>query len=69
MNYIHARGGWRGAPPAWDVNAEVKTAGDYATEIREAAAVEMNAFMERLEEGDDLVEGGANYDRPFQETD
>ena len=68
MNYIHAHGGWRGPPPSWDVTAPVKTEGDYAEEIREAAAADMNALMDRLEDGDDL-EGGANFDRPFQETD
>ncbi|RDX46185.1 P-loop containing nucleoside triphosphate hydrolase protein [Lentinus brumalis] len=68
MNYIYSHGGWRGSPPSWDVNAAVKTVGDYAEEIQEAAAAEMNAFMDRIEEGDDL-EGSANYDRAFQEID
>ncbi|KAI0747144.1 P-loop containing nucleoside triphosphate hydrolase protein [Daedaleopsis nitida] len=67
MNYIYARGGWRGPPPTWDVDAPVKTEGDYAEEIREAAAADMNAFMERLQIEDDL-EGGANFDTPFQEA-
>ncbi|KAI0691003.1 P-loop containing nucleoside triphosphate hydrolase protein [Cerioporus squamosus] len=68
MNYIYTHSGWRGPPPSWDVNAAVKAVGDYAEEIKEAAAAELNAFMERFQEGDDL-EGGANYDRAFREMD
>ncbi|TBU41757.1 P-loop containing nucleoside triphosphate hydrolase protein [Dichomitus squalens] len=68
MNYIYLHHGWRGALPTWDVNAPVKTEGDYAEDIREAAALEMNAFMERLQDGEDL-EAEANVDREFTETD
>ncbi|KAM5541781.1 hypothetical protein V8D89_004510 [Ganoderma adspersum] len=68
MNYIYSHGGWRGVSPTWDVNAPVKTSGDYADEIREAAAQEMNAFMEQIQDGEDL-EAEANVERYFMETD
>ena len=69
MNYIYLHGGWRGVEsPTWDVNAPVKTSGDYAEEIREAAAEEMNAFMEQIQDGEDL-EAEANVERYFVETD
>ncbi|KAI0634732.1 P-loop containing nucleoside triphosphate hydrolase protein [Trametes polyzona] len=67
MNYVYAHGGWRGDAPTWDTNAPVQMDGNYAAEIREAASADMEAFMARLEEGDD-VEGQANVDLPFQEV-
>ncbi|KAI1789430.1 P-loop containing nucleoside triphosphate hydrolase protein [Ganoderma leucocontextum] len=68
MNYIYLHGGWRGAAPTWDVNAPVKTSGDYAEDIREAAAEEMNEFMERVQNGED-IEAEANVERHFVEMD
>ncbi|KAH9849037.1 P-loop containing nucleoside triphosphate hydrolase protein [Lenzites betulinus] len=67
MNYIHAHGGWRGDAPTWDTTVPVQMDGNYAEEIREAAAADMDAFMARLAEGED-VEGEANVDRPFEEA-
>ncbi|KAI0360350.1 P-loop containing nucleoside triphosphate hydrolase protein [Trametes cingulata] len=67
MNYIHQHGGWRGDPPTWDTNAPVQMDGNYADEIREAAAADMDAFMARLAEGEDL-EGEANFDHAFVEA-
>ncbi|KAI0634736.1 P-loop containing nucleoside triphosphate hydrolase protein [Trametes polyzona] len=66
MNYVHARGGWRGEPPTWDTTAPVRIDGTYASEMREAAAAEMDALIARLADGED-VEGEANYDRAFRE--
>ncbi|KAI0765417.1 P-loop containing nucleoside triphosphate hydrolase protein [Fomes fomentarius] len=71
MNHIYLHGGWRGDAPVWDVNAPVKTEGDYSDELEERVASDMSALMARLElggEGED-VEGDANVDRPFQEAD
>lgn len=67
MNYVYLRGGWRGDAPTWDPNVPVRTEGDYAAEMREAAAAEMDALMARLGEGEDL-EGEANVDQAFQEA-
>ena len=39
---------------------------DYAAEMREAAAVEMEALVARFAEGED-IEGGANLNLPFVE--
>lgn len=71
MNHIYLHGGWRGDAPVWDVNAPVKTEGDYSDELEEHVANDMSALMARLGlggEGED-VEGDANVDRPFQEAD
>lgn len=68
MNYVYSRGGWKGDAPTWDTNASVRTEGDYAAEMSEAAAAEMDALMARLmSEGED-IEGAANVDQPFQEV-
>lgn len=67
MNYVYLHGGWRGDAPTWDPNVPVRTEGDYAAEMREAAAAEMDALMARLGEGEDL-EGEANVDQAFQEA-
>ncbi|KAI0646633.1 P-loop containing nucleoside triphosphate hydrolase protein [Trametes meyenii] len=68
MNFIYHHQGWRGDPPAWDVNAPVCSDVDYAKEIREAAATEIDAFIARAVGGDD-VEGEANIERAFQVAD
>lgn len=68
MNYVYHHHGWRGDPPAWDVNAPVLEDADYAKEIREAAAADMDAFMVRVAAGED-VEGEANVDVAFQGAD
>lgn len=65
MNYVYLRGGWRGDAPSWDPEEPVRTQGDYAAEMREAAAAEMDALMARLAEGEDL-EGEANMDQAFE---
>lgn len=67
MNYVYLRGGWRGDPPTWDTDAPVRTQGNYAAEMREAAAAEMDALIARLADGED-VEGEANFDQAFQEA-
>ncbi|OSD02639.1 P-loop containing nucleoside triphosphate hydrolase protein [Trametes coccinea BRFM310] len=67
MNYIHSNGGWRGSAPTWDTTAAVNMGANYAEEMREAAAADMDALMARLDEGEDL-EGQANMDRAFQEV-
>ena len=70
MNYVYLHGGWRGDPPIWDVNAPVKTEGDYMDEMEEIISNDMNVFMTRLVEGEEEdLEGDANVDRPFQGTD
>ncbi|CDO71156.1 hypothetical protein BN946_scf184845.g26, partial [Trametes cinnabarina] len=66
MNHIHAHGGWRGDAPTWDTNAPVQMDGNYAAEMRETAAADMEALMARL--GDEDLEGQANVDRAFQEA-
>ncbi|RDX46171.1 P-loop containing nucleoside triphosphate hydrolase protein [Lentinus brumalis] len=66
MNYVYLGGGWRGDDPSWDPKVPVRTEGDYAAEMQEAAAAEMDALMARLAEGEDL-EGEANIDQAFQE--
>nr|VWP00270.1 Adenylate cyclase [Ganoderma boninense] len=70
MNHVYLGGGWRGDLPTWDANAPVRDdAQDYVDELQEALAAEMSVLMSRLSlEGEDL-EGDANVDRPFQETD
>ena len=69
MNHVYLGGGWRGELPTWDVNATVRDDADYVDELQEALAAEMSVLMSRLSlEGEDL-EGDANVDRPFQETD
>ena len=75
MNYVHARGGWRGDAPGWDTSAPVRTEGDYAAEMREEAAAEMDALVARLvaAEGDSDgegrdVEAEANVDQGFVEA-
>ncbi|KAI9061625.1 P-loop containing nucleoside triphosphate hydrolase protein [Trametes sanguinea] len=67
MNYIHTHGGWRGDAPTWDTAAPVNMNANYAEEMREAAAADMDALMARLGDGEDL-EGQANMDLVFQET-
>ncbi len=66
MNYVYLGGGWRGDDPSWDPKVPVRTEGDYAAEMQEAAAAEMDALMARLAEGEDL-ESEANIDQAFQE--
>ncbi|KAI0674635.1 P-loop containing nucleoside triphosphate hydrolase protein [Trametes maxima] len=66
MNYVYLRGGWRGEPPSWDTDAPVRTDGNYAAEMREAAAAEMDALIARLAEGED-IEAEANFDQAFEE--
>ncbi len=66
MKYVYLGGGWRGDAPTWDPEFPVRAEGDYAAEMQEAAAVEMDALMARLAEGEDL-EGEANIDQAFQE--
>ncbi|OJT08299.1 hypothetical protein TRAPUB_838 [Trametes pubescens] len=69
MNYVHLHNGWRGDAPTWDTNAPVQMGGNYAEEIRDAAAADMEAFMARLGLDDyDDAEGQANMERPFQEA-
>lgn len=68
MNYVHLHNGWRGDAPTWDTSAPVQMDGNYAAEIRDAAAADVEAFMARLGLDDDDVEGDANMERPFQET-
>ncbi|TBU29420.1 P-loop containing nucleoside triphosphate hydrolase protein [Dichomitus squalens] len=68
LNYVYLHGGWRGDPPTWDVNVPVRDDADYFDELQEALAAEMGVFMSRLpSEGEDL-EGDANVEREFQET-
>ena len=76
MNHVYLHGGWRGDAPTWDVNAPVRSDGDYADELQEALAADMSAVMARLniaghsdDEGNLDLEGDANVDRPFQEAD
>ena len=78
MNHVYLHGGWRGDAPTWDVNAPVRTDGDYADELQEALAADMSAVMARLNIGghSDVdggggldLEGDANVDTPFQEAD
>ncbi|KAI0646632.1 P-loop containing nucleoside triphosphate hydrolase protein [Trametes meyenii] len=66
MNYVHLRGGWRGEPPSWNTSAPVRTDGNYAAEMREAAAAEMDELIARLADGEDL-EAEANFDQAFEE--
>ncbi|KAI1789429.1 P-loop containing nucleoside triphosphate hydrolase protein [Ganoderma leucocontextum] len=58
MNHVYLNGGWRGDPPTWDVNAPVRDDANYVDELQEALAAEMSD-----------LEGDANVDSPFQETD
>ncbi|KAI0777345.1 P-loop containing nucleoside triphosphate hydrolase protein [Trametes elegans] len=67
MNYVHLHGGWRGDAPEWDTSAEVDMRANYAAEMRDAAAADMDALMGRLGHGED-VEGEANVDHGFQEA-
>ena len=62
MNYIYLQKGWRGDEPTWDVNAPVLTDADYADELREAIAAEMNAVIAQLPPEED-IEAEANVDR------
>ena len=62
MNHVYQNGGWRGEPPTWDVNAPVLTDADYADELREAIAAEMNAVIAQLPPEED-IEAEANVDR------
>ncbi|KAJ2994399.1 hypothetical protein NUW54_g7557 [Trametes sanguinea] len=57
---------WRGDAPTWDTAAPVDMNANYAEEMREAAAADMDALMARLGDGED-VEGQANMDLAFQE--
>ncbi|KAH9930534.1 P-loop containing nucleoside triphosphate hydrolase protein [Epithele typhae] len=68
LNYVHQHGGWSGDEPGWDTSAPVDANFDYAAEIREAAANDMDALIARLAEGHD-VEAEANVERPFVEED
>ncbi|KAH9930501.1 P-loop containing nucleoside triphosphate hydrolase protein [Epithele typhae] len=68
LNYVHRRGGWSGDAPEWDTAAPVDMNADYAAEMREAAANDMDALLARLEDGPDL-EAEANVERPFEEED
>ena len=67
MNYVYANGGWRGDSPGWNTTTPVRTTGNYAEEMRESAAAEMDALMARLAEDED-IEGDANVDVPFVEA-
>ncbi|KAM5541794.1 hypothetical protein V8D89_004523, partial [Ganoderma adspersum] len=62
MNYVHTNNGWRGDAPTWDVNAAVVEGADYADELREAIAADMNAVMAQLPPEEDM-EAEANVDR------
>ena len=76
MNYVFRNGGWRGAPPRWDTNAEVDDAGRYGEQRHEAGLTNMDDFARRMElltlEG--LIssnaedEEDANVDRPWREV-
>ncbi|KAH9930517.1 P-loop containing nucleoside triphosphate hydrolase protein [Epithele typhae] len=68
LNYIYRRGGWSGDAPGWDTSAAVDASFDYAAEIREAAATDIDALLARLAEGLD-IEAEANIERPFEEED
>ena len=65
MNYIHANRGWRGDAPTWDVSAPVDANADYADELREAIAADINAVMAQLPPEED-IEAEANLERGFQ---
>ena len=67
LNYVFLHGGWSGDAPSWDPHAPVDTTVDYAAQMRDAAAAEMDALVARLAEGED-VEGAANVDVPFVEV-
>ncbi len=67
MNYIHANNGWRGDTPTWNVNAPVVADADYADELREAIAADMNAVMAQLPPEED-IEAEANVDRGVWEA-
>ena len=70
LNHVFLHGGWRGDPPTWDVNAVVRDDVDYVDELQEALAAEMSVFMSSLSlDGDLDLEGDANVEREFQETD
>ncbi len=62
MNHIFLRNGWRGDEPTWDVNAPVLTDADYADELRDAIAAEMNSVMSMLPPEQDM-EAEANVER------
>ena len=66
MNYVHANSCWRGDAPTWDVNASVLADADYADELREAIAADMNAVMAQLPPEED-IEAEANVDKEFWE--
>ncbi|TBU29435.1 P-loop containing nucleoside triphosphate hydrolase protein [Dichomitus squalens] len=67
MNYVHLNHGWRGDDPTWDVNAPVDADADYADELREALAEDMNAVMAQLPPEED-IEAEANLERGFQDA-
>ena len=67
LNYVFLNGGWSGDAPSWDPHSPVDTTVDYAAQMRDAAAAEMDALVARLAEGED-VEGAANVDVPFVEV-
>ncbi|KAI0690995.1 P-loop containing nucleoside triphosphate hydrolase protein [Cerioporus squamosus] len=62
MNHIYLHGGWRGDEPTWDVHAPVLADADYADELREAIAAEMNTVISMLPPEQDL-EAEANLER------
>ncbi|KAI1789433.1 P-loop containing nucleoside triphosphate hydrolase protein [Ganoderma leucocontextum] len=67
MNYVHTNNGWRGDAPTWNVDAPVVEDADYADELREAIAADMNAVMAQLPPEED-IEAEANVDRSFWES-
>lgn len=62
MNYVYLHNGWRGDEPTWDVNAPVLSDADYADELREAMAAEMNSVIAQQPAEED-IEAEANVDR------
>ena len=63
---MYSNGGWSGDAPGWDTTLPVQMDVDYAAEMREAAAAEMETLVSRFAESED-IEGGANLNLPFVE--
>ena len=62
MNYVYLNKGWRGDEPTWDVHAPVLSDVDYADELRDAMAAEMN-FVISQQPAEEDIEAEANMDR------
>ena len=62
LNYLYENGGWRGDVPTWDTTAPVRTTGNYAADMRQAAASDMDSLIGKLGVDDVDIEGQANVD-------